>query len=78
MKRKVLVTGDRGYIGAVLVPLLLKNDFEVIGVDTEFYKKGILRIISSKNSLNLFAVVGDFPLVEIAILTFPLVTIPPR
>lgn len=49
MKRKVLVTGDRGYIGAVLVPLLLKNDFEVIGVDTEFYKKGILRIISSKN-----------------------------
>ena len=35
-------------------------------------------ITSSKNSRNLLAVVGDFPLVEIAIFMFPLVTIPPK
>ncbi len=34
---KILVTGDRGYIGSVLVPLLLKKNYEVIGFDTEFF-----------------------------------------
>lgn len=48
MKEKILVTGDRGYIGAVLVPVLLKNNFEVIGIDTNYYKKGITKIFSSK------------------------------
>jgi nucleoside-diphosphate-sugar epimerase len=36
---KVLVTGDRGYIGATLVPLLLEKDYEVVGLDTHFFKK---------------------------------------
>lgn len=34
---RILVTGDRGYIGVVLVPLLLKEGFEVIGIDTEYF-----------------------------------------
>lgn len=37
----VLVTGDRGYIGAVLVPLLLKNGYRVTGVDTEYYTQSL-------------------------------------
>lgn len=36
---RVLVTGDRGYIGAVLVPMLLKAGHEVVGLDIEFFKK---------------------------------------
>ena len=35
---KVLVTGHRGYIGAVLVPMLLARDHEVIGLDSNLYE----------------------------------------
>ena len=34
---KVLVTGHSGYIGAVLVPMLLQDGHEVVGFDTDFY-----------------------------------------
>jgi len=37
--KKVLVTGDRGYIGSTLVPALLKKDISVIGLDTNFFTK---------------------------------------
>ena len=37
----VLVTGDRGYIGSSLAPLLLKENFKVIGFDTEFFRNEI-------------------------------------
>ncbi len=47
--KKILVTGDRGYIGAVLVPNLLKNNYEVIGIDTEYFKKNISKLVSSRN-----------------------------
>lgn len=36
---KVLVTGSRGYIGCVLVPMLQKEGHEVIGLDTDLYEK---------------------------------------
>ena len=39
--KNILVTGDRGYIGSSLVPLLLKNKYNVVGFDTEFFKKTI-------------------------------------
>ncbi|MCB1184609.1 SDR family oxidoreductase [bacterium] len=35
---KVLVTGHRGYIGTVLVPLLLDHDHEVHGLDTDLFR----------------------------------------
>lgn len=35
---RVLVTGDRGYIGSVLVPMLIEDGYEVVGLDTDFFK----------------------------------------
>lgn len=35
---KVLVTGHRGYIGAVLVPMLLARDHEVVGLDSDLFR----------------------------------------
>ena len=37
---RILVTGNRGYIGSVLVPLVLNNDYEVTGLDTDLYEGG--------------------------------------
>ena len=36
---KVLVTGSRGYIGAVLVPMLQRRGHEVVGLDTDLYQR---------------------------------------
>jgi hypothetical protein len=35
---RVLVTGHRRYIGAVLVPMLVAEGYEVVGVDTDLYR----------------------------------------
>jgi nucleoside-diphosphate-sugar epimerase len=34
---KVLVTGDRGYLGAVMVPHLLEAGHDVVGLDAGWY-----------------------------------------
>jgi nucleoside-diphosphate-sugar epimerase len=39
---KVLVTGTEGYLGSLLVPILMRRGHELIGVDTGFYKSGWL------------------------------------
>jgi nucleoside-diphosphate-sugar epimerase len=36
---RVLVTGHLGYIGTVMVPMLLKAGHQVIGLDTDFYER---------------------------------------
>ena len=36
---KVLVTGSLGYIGTVLVPMLIEKKHEVIGLDTDYYER---------------------------------------
>jgi len=36
---RVLVTGSRGYIGSVLVPMLLKDGYDVVGLDTDYFAR---------------------------------------
>jgi nucleoside-diphosphate-sugar epimerase len=38
----ILVTGSDGYIGAVLVPLLIEAGHRVVGLDAGFYRQGLL------------------------------------
>ena len=35
---KVLVTGNKGYIGTVLVEALAMESHEVVGFDTDYYR----------------------------------------
>ncbi|MDS4028146.1 MAG: SDR family oxidoreductase [Candidatus Contendobacter sp.] len=35
----ILVTGSMGYIGAVLVPMLLEQGHDVVGLDTDYYSR---------------------------------------
>ena len=39
IKKKILVTGAGGYIGSILVPMLIKKNFFVIAVDKFFFGK---------------------------------------
>lgn len=36
---KILVTGHNGYIGTVLVPMLLSEGYDVVGLDSDLYEK---------------------------------------
>jgi nucleoside-diphosphate-sugar epimerase len=36
---RVLVTGNRGYIGTVMVPMLTAEGFDVVGLDTDLYRR---------------------------------------
>ena len=40
--RRILVTGAEGFIGSVLTSLLLAQGYDVVGLDTGFYRAGLL------------------------------------
>ena len=44
---KLLVTGDRGYIGSVLVELLIKKGYEVIGLDSGYFAENLIDKVST-------------------------------
>src|ERR1700693_4350968 len=39
---RILVTGTEGYLGSLLAPELARQGYEVIGLDTGFYKERVL------------------------------------
>src|SRR3989338_9084 len=39
---KILVTGNRGYIGCVLTPMLINKGYDVVGLDALFYEESKL------------------------------------
>jgi nucleoside-diphosphate-sugar epimerase len=39
---RILVTGDRGYIGSVLVPMLSEKGYEVVGFDSGYFSDNLL------------------------------------
>lgn len=41
-KPRVLVTGADGFIGTVLTPILMERGYDVVGLDTGFYRAGLL------------------------------------
>src|SRR5690242_2877571 len=36
---KILLTGSRGYIGSVMAPFLVRAGHEVVGIDTDLYRR---------------------------------------
>ena len=70
--QKVLVTGGAGYVGTVLVPMLLDNDYDVVVLDTFWFWDNIddyldaveeLLIDKSKRA-NLYTQRGDIRIIE--------------
>jgi len=55
--KKILVTGGAGYIGSILVPLLLERGYYVTVIDNFMYKQPSLAMSISNSNLNL--VYGD-------------------
>ena len=39
---KILITGSEGYIGSVLMPMLINEGYDVVGLDTCYYSEGNL------------------------------------
>ena len=39
---KIMVTGDQGYIGTVMVPMLMDKGYEVVGYDAGFFTENLL------------------------------------
>ena len=39
MSKKILITGGAGYIGTVLIPMLLEKNYDVVVVDRLIFKQ---------------------------------------
>ena len=39
---KILVTGDQGYIGSILAPMLIQKGYEVVGFDSGYFSENLL------------------------------------
>lgn len=62
----IFVTGTDGYIGSVLVPLLVKTGHRVTGLDTGYYKDGWLYSRPKYGFESPRTIVKDLRLIEVA------------
>ena len=58
---KVLVTGNLGFVGNILTEYLEKEDYEVVGFDSNFYPQGFL----GKTNSNILQIKKDLRNVSI-------------
>jgi nucleoside-diphosphate-sugar epimerase len=59
---KVLITGTDGYLGSLLAPALVRRGFDVVGLDTGFYKD---RALFRSASITPYTLVKDIRHVEV-------------
>ena len=76
--QKIIVTGHTGFIGSLMVPLLLEKGYEVVGIDTkyfgqdcEFYPpvKGFTEIIKDTRKLTEKDIEGAYAICHLAALS---------
>src|SRR5258708_12804828 len=53
---RILVTGDKGYIGTVMVPLLIQEGYTVTGLDSDWFEQSAfselpVKVVSRKKDL---------------------------
>jgi nucleoside-diphosphate-sugar epimerase len=74
---KILVTGSRGYIGTVMAPFLVEGGHEVVGLDTDLYRRstygpwqeGIRTIVKDVRSVEADELRGFDAVVHLAALS---------
>ncbi len=74
MRQSVLVTGGAGYIGSVLVPKLLENNFQVTVIDSLLFNPtSLINICHDKNFNFIKADVSDFNLINKILPSFDII-----
>ncbi len=65
MKKKVLITGGAGYVGSVLTPFLLNNEFQVTVIDNlSFNQTSLLNCFNNNNFCFIKGNVNDYELMK--------------
>jgi nucleoside-diphosphate-sugar epimerase len=59
---RILVTGTEGYLGSLLAPELMRRGYEVIGLDTGYYKE---RMLYRDGGMTPFTIAKDLRQVEV-------------
>ena len=61
---KIMVTGDRGYIGTVLVSMLQEKNYDVVGFDSGYYAKNLLEKVED-NYPKIIKDIRDFSISDL-------------
>ncbi|MCF6241136.1 MAG: NAD(P)-dependent oxidoreductase [Bacteroidales bacterium] len=76
--QKIIVTGHSGFIGSLMVPLLLEKGYEVVGIDTKYFgedcafyppKKGFTEIIKDTRKITEKDLEGAYAICHLAALS---------
>ena len=54
MDGKILITGGAGYIGSILTPLLLSNNYDITILDNFYYNQNSLLDCCYNNNFHIF------------------------